>query len=1045
MPDHPINIVKAAVAYAKDAPRDKDGLLTKESANKVKLLLNYAKNAISSQSKSSSKSLMGDAKEKAGLLADVLGGLFGKEALGVLDWLWGKKQEKSLFYWGFKEYAAPKLQPPSVKPSTVPSVAQAPKTQPASHQPGIPFKGPSGRWFVVRREDGRTVPAPDPNQQQGTPGQGRAPQEQGPGRRMSREEQQGQHLQDTEDYISRVKGGEELEWHEKVTFAASLLRLSGKELASLKEKHGLKAEDQVKADLVRKIMNELKERVPQEKPDEKPAGPGRGAGTEPASGEPGEAGGGVEGATEGPGDEGADQAGEAPAEPPGEEAAGRVPARQEEVNKRLDRYEKLFRSRGHHEQADWMKLLRDHVNMVGTDEALKSLGEEVAPSEGSDREVLYEGGVGWEDMSQFMQAYLDRNGIVSVHAGGTLTPEQRSVSSLTSEETETQGRGAPGDFKPQEPGWGVNKLKEAQHLPGLEKSEDLSVIMGGEFGGSVSHFSPDVIAKLDERFGKYGWVVKPYNDEGFAGRGIFFPQFIEGQPQDARNALWTSGENLARYGFSHLRDKDGRVAGIKHQGGDEYLFGTEKYENTIQGDARRWADEAEKVAGNENMVELPFGGKGFMAQSAFPVVGITNEERAQGVTIKKGVEGRTHIVTRNGKAEWIPHSTWMKKESLPVVFESEDTRAMAQAAVDAINALPESERNGQTYAPDIVKTANGFKVLEANPSAKGGGSGYLEDNPFIIDSYVSHITGREPAHVRFIRRLLTEKKHGKAGTDPAGEAGQGRGRGGQGRAEGVGETDSGTEGRIDPKEPEKGTNPKGVSKRLSSLGVGSLPASDSDEGRWDHPLEVQKKHNQEVLAAAKKGGLYVSPEAFRRVTKSPNVGGQEHDVHEDAENNKFYKFTKGGRFGQNKDVHEYLERNEIANKLWPSLGYKFHGITENPSDGTPQAVMSMNRIEGTHPEQQEIHDWFEQNGWEPKGERSESPEGEDLGQWDWLDPKTGTVIGDAHAKNFIKTFGGLVPIDVDILPGKEEGEKGYYKIRMKSLRMNRIGRSILWT
>ena len=34
---------------------------------------------------------------------------------------------------------------------------------------------------------------------------------------------------------------------------------------------------------------------------------------------------------------------------------------------------------------------------------------------------------------------------------------------------------------------------------------------------------------------------------------------------------------------------------------------------------------------------------------------------------------------------------------------------------------------------------------------------YLGDNPFIIDSYVSHLTGREPAHVRFIRSVLRKK------------------------------------------------------------------------------------------------------------------------------------------------------------------------------------------------------------------------------------------------------------------------------------------------
>lgn len=147
-----------------------------------------------------------------------------------------------------------------------------------------------------------------------------------------------------------------------------------------------------------------------------------------------------------------------------------------------------------------------------------------------------------------------------------------------------------------------------------------------------------------------------------------------------------------------------------------------------------------------------------MAQPAFPVVGITNEERAQGVTFKRGQEGRVHIVTRNGKAELVSHGTWLKMEPLPVVFENDDTRAMAKAALEAINALPETERGGQIYAPDVVKTKDGYRVVEANPANEAGASGYLQDNPLIMDSYAAQLTGREPMHVKFIRRLLTERK-----------------------------------------------------------------------------------------------------------------------------------------------------------------------------------------------------------------------------------------------------------------------------------------------
>jgi len=427
----------------------------------------------------------------------------------------------------------------------------------------------------------------------------------------------------------------------------------------------------------------------------------------------------------------------------------------------VDRYEKLFRQRGQHEAADWMGLLRQHVQAVGTDAALAALGAEGGRGDG--QHTRYEGEeAGWESMSDFGKAYLARFGITSVYDAGATQPAARTVSSIS-----PAFGGQGGDFQPADPQL-KDKLEEAQHLPGLEKSEDLGKIMGRP----VTHLTPDVLDKMDARYGQGQWIIKTYGDHAFAGNGIFFPQRAAQIQRDAAATIWTSGEHLARYGFAHLRDPHtGQVVGIRHRGGEDYRFGTPKYEQTIHGDARDWADRAAEAAESERGAALPFDGKDFMAQPAFPVVGISNEERAQGITFKRGQEGRTHIVTRDGKAELIPHTTWLKMEPLPVVFEDDDTRAMAQAAVDAINALPESERQGQVYAPDIVRTAGGYKVVEANPSNYSGPSGYLGDNPLIIDSYVSHLTGRQPAHVRFIRQLLTTRAKApeKAVPPPAGK------------------------------------------------------------------------------------------------------------------------------------------------------------------------------------------------------------------------------------------------------------------------------------
>lgn len=407
-----------------------------------------------------------------------------------------------------------------------------------------------------------------------------------------------------------------------------------------------------------------------------------------------------------------------------------------------------MRTRGQDEAAGWMDRLRDHVNAVGVDEALSSLGKE--GSTGDERPTQYQGG--WDDMPDLAKGYLDRYGIIPVY-DDAFDPSTRAISSMSPAYGGREEFHA-GDFTPKDPTL-KDKLKEAKNLPGLESSEDINVIMGRP----VTQLTPDVVAKMDERFGKGKWIIKAYGDEAAAGYGIFFPQRVAQIQKDAQAEIWSAGENLSRYGFQLARDKEGKVVGIQHSGGDLYEFGSDKYDTAIYGDARYWADRASGAAAQEQGAMLPGGGKEFMAQPAFEAVGISDEERARGVTGAEGGkgEGRVHIVTRNGRAEIVPHSTWIKGDHLPVVFENDDTRAMAQAALDAINALPESERQGQIYAPDIMRSKDGYKVVEANPANSTGSSGYLGNNPFIIDAYVSHLTGREPAHTRFIRSLLTKK------------------------------------------------------------------------------------------------------------------------------------------------------------------------------------------------------------------------------------------------------------------------------------------------
>ena len=60
--------------------------------------------------------------------------------------------------------------------------------------------------------------------------------------------------------------------------------------------------------------------------------------------------------------------------------------------------------------SEWLAKLRDHVNEVGTDQALAALGAEQAGA--GTPLVQYEGG--WESPGDFVHSYLGRHGIAVV-------------------------------------------------------------------------------------------------------------------------------------------------------------------------------------------------------------------------------------------------------------------------------------------------------------------------------------------------------------------------------------------------------------------------------------------------------------------------------------------------------------------------------------------------------------------------------------------------------------------------------------------------------
>lgn len=804
-----------------------------------------------------------------------------------------------------------------------------------------------------------------------------------------------------------------------------------------------------------------------------------------------------------------------------------TPANIEEVNRRIDRFTNFFRNKGQHEVAGWLDKLKAHVNDVGVGAALEGLGHNPG---GKGEKVKYGGA--FDELPHFVNAYLNRFGI-SVNQNNE-HHERRMISSVAPTPEGEEGlvhrrHDREDDILPSNPTL-KDKLDEAKHLPGLEKSEDIHKISGKD----VTHFTPDVMKKLDERFGKNGWIVKSYGDEAFAGYGVFFPQRVEAIQKDAQSTVHGAGQELAKYGFKYSRDHTGKITGIEHEGGDKYEFGSEKYNNTIFGDVRHAADSVSqdkivrdkdgtprnmgKPIDNEHATKLPEGS--FMGQPAFPVVGVSDADRAAGKTHEGTGEGRVHIVTRDGVASIIPHSTWIKGEHLPVVIENEHTRDMARAALDAINALPASERQGQMYAPDVVRTAQGHKVVEANPHNEAGGSGWMGDNPMIIDSCVAHLTGREPAHVAFVRKLLEGSKNGQ---DTTGKDKGSRGEGSTVREGGSGEHDTPTKGTTSKTESEaklaEGINNKRAAQETllqaqqnvskhgfdiiyddhdKAIGIehqngdkyefGTKKYNDTifgDVRHWgdkaataahhaqapipgatydggdkkllqDHakapealskaledagvghePIGSHAEHNDKVLEAAKKSGNYIPPEKLPFLASDKeNIGGFEHDVYHDPQEGKFYKLTANGKFGHGGgSVHDYLKRNEIANSLWPSLNHQMHGITED-HQGRPQTVMSMNQISGTVPEQHEINSWFRDKGWQPSGWDGERTEDNIRS---WHDPVSGTTIHDTHGGNFMKTKAGLVPIDVDIVPGHSMPKMDKQTHNYRPDRLSRLG------
>lgn len=213
------------------------------------------------------------------------------------------------------------------------------------------------------------------------------------------------------------------------------------------------------------------------------------------------------------------------------------------------------------------------------------------------------------------------------------------------------------------------------------------------------------------------------------------------------------------FGVRLVRDpaNKNKITGITGLDGKFYKRGSKEMENYLDevGGGSLYAHLDVKRA-IESAEDTSYVSKvGFMVQPAHPTVGSSEELRALGSTWEFNTEGRVHVVVKDGKARVVPYATLPTRESsLPAVFLNDDLKAMERAAQEAVDALPEQHRANRVFAPDVMKTKNGWKVVEMNTSATTGSSGWLEENQFVIDAYVAAVTGRAPQHVNFIRRIL---------------------------------------------------------------------------------------------------------------------------------------------------------------------------------------------------------------------------------------------------------------------------------------------------
>ncbi len=189
--------------------------------------------------------------------------------------------------------------------------------------------------------------------------------------------------------------------------------------------------------------------------------------------------------------------------------------------------------------------------------------------------------------------------------------------------------------------------------------------------------------------------------------------------------------------------------------------------------------------------------------------------------------------------------------------------------------------------------------------------------------------------------------------------------------------------------------PEGLARRIQE---------DSAGKDGDNVGERIRREAQSILEWGADSHRILRSESLHRLLQEwQKLAGQsEHTVFLAQEQQRVVKFTLPPNFGAQGSTL-YLKNLLACNNLFGDDIW-FHGIL--PTEQGPAFVISQPYVEGSQPTDEEVTDWFQNQGYRSKGHNR------------WHHPETGVEVADAHTGNLIKLSDGeLVPIDLQVLEG----------------------------